>query len=172
MLTADEALLKITGALTAREKSRIVRRYRRGNPDAGPVTVEAILGAHWLGYSFTDQREPFFEANPDLYANVPATFAALTACCLGWPLTRINVLRLLNRAGLVTTLGRADIAALADQQRERAEEVTGLSAIAYELGSAALGQALYDLARDEETLTAKLDRLAAAEALHEYPATP
>jgi hypothetical protein len=169
MSPADRALDAINAVLTLPERAKIAGDFARANPVLGDLNADDVLDLLYQSDAHLDLSEPFYEANPDLAGDPAAAFAVLAVICLGWPLTRRSVNTLLYRAGLLRTLGKRDIAELAAQQRQQAEDKHGLAAIAHEIGAAALGEALYDLAREEERLAAKLEALAAAQ--YDPPAT-
>lgn len=169
MSPADRALDAINAALTLSERAKIAGDFARANPVLGDLNADDVLDLLYQSDAHLDLSEPFYEANPDLAGDPAAAFAVLAVIRLYWPLTRLNVVRLLHRAGQVRTLRRADIAALAAQQRTQAGDKHAMSSMAYDIGAQALGQALYDLAREEERLAAKLEALAAAQ--YDPPAT-
>lgn len=161
MNPADRALDAINRALTGPERNKIAADWARANPAFDDLNADDVLELLYQADAHLDLSEPFYEANPDLAGDPAAAFAVLAVIRLYWPLTRLNVTRLLHRAGQVRTLRRADIAALAAQQRAQADDKQGLAAIAGELGSAALADALHALSREEHALAARLEALAA-----------
>jgi hypothetical protein len=157
----DKALSAVCAALTPDERQIIVVRFTVSNPRWQGAEAADILDALWEADAHLDVTEPFFEANADL-TGPAAAIALLAVIRLGRRPARDAVVALLHRAGLYGPLGWRDISALADETRGLADRTGTMAAVAADLGSAELCDALAQLQNDLNTHVGRLAALSAA----------
>lgn len=155
-----DALSAIVKALSPGQRDEITADFARVNPSWDGATCADVLDLLSQADACLDVTEPFAEAHPDLM-RVPGWADAVTALhLLGGPVTRIRVVLLLRRAGLLNRVSPADVIALSNEVRDLSGQAAGLAAAARELGSEPLAAALGGYGGDLLVVARRLDEFA------------